>query len=233
MNILAVDTSTLVLSIAVLNEQKILGEKTTNLKKNHSVRLMPAISELLTDLDMTLSDMDLFAVTAGPGSYTGVRIGVTTIKTFAWALHKPFLAVSTLEVIAMNGLHFPGNIVPLIDARREQAYTAVYQGQEDRLQLKLPEQIILVDDLLEQLKQDQNETLFIGDDVTMFSDKITSALKERAIMAPTSHNLPRASNLGILSLQKWLETGKGERHDFSPNYLQLTLAEKNLLGRLT
>jgi tRNA threonylcarbamoyladenosine biosynthesis protein TsaB len=233
MNILAVDTSTLVLSIAVCNEQKVLGEKSTNLKKNHSVRLMPAIDELLNDLDMTLSDMDLFAVTAGPGSYTGVRIGVTTVKTLAWALHKPFLAISTLEVIAMNGLHFQGNIVPLIDARREQAYAGVYQLEDGILQPKMTEQIIPIEELLAHLKQNQRNTLFLGDDVLSFENQVKEVLEDFAVFAPPSFHLPRASNLGILALHKWLKTNKSEAHDFAPNYLQLTLAEKNLLGRLS
>lgn len=233
MNMLAVDTSTLVLSIAVLNEQKVLGEKSTNLKKNHSVRLMPAIDELLTDLDMTLADMDLFAVTAGPGSYTGVRIGVTTIKTLAWTLNKPFISVSTLDVMAMNGLHFPGNIVPLIDARRDQTYASVYTVTDDMLQQNIPEKIILIDDLLTLLKQDQRNTLFIGDDVVLFENKIKEVLEDRVVFAPSSFHLPRAGNLGVLALHKWLKENKSESHDFAPNYLQLTLAEKNLLGRLS
>jgi tRNA threonylcarbamoyladenosine biosynthesis protein TsaB len=233
MNILAVDTSTLVLSVAVLNEQKVLGEKSTNLKKNHSVRLMPAIDELLTDLDMSLSDLDMLAVTAGPGSYTGVRIGVTTIKTLAWSLQKPFLAVSTLAVMAMNGLYFPGNVVPLIDARREQVYTAVYNPGNGKLQEKMPEKIVLIDDLLSELKMDQNQVLFVGDDVDIFRSTIESKLGDQARFAPPTFYLPRASNLGVLALQKWFQSNKSENHDFAPNYLQLTLAEKNLLGRLT
>ncbi|WP_028778442.1 tRNA (adenosine(37)-N6)-threonylcarbamoyltransferase complex dimerization subunit type 1 TsaB [Shimazuella kribbensis] len=233
MNILAVDTSTLVLSIAVLNEQKVLGEKSTNLKKNHSVRLMPAIDELLTDLDMSLSDIDIFAVTAGPGSYTGVRIGVTTIKTLAWSLQKPFLAVSTLAVMAMNGLYFPGNIVPLIDARREQVYTSVYQKENGKLQEKMPEKILLIDDLLTELKIDKKSVLFVGDDTHIFQSKIEGELGDQAQFSPAAFHLPRASNLGILALQQWLESDKGENQDFAPNYLQLTLAEKNLLGRLS
>jgi tRNA threonylcarbamoyladenosine biosynthesis protein TsaB len=231
MNILAVDTSTLVLSVAVLNEQKVLGEKITNLKKNHSVRLMPAIDELLHDLDLSLAEIDLFAVTAGPGSYTGVRIGVTTVKTFAWAQNKPFLAVSTLAVMAMNGFYFPGYIVPLIDARREQVYTSIYEVQSGRLKGKMEEQIVPVDVLLEELKETKKDILFIGDDSSLFEEKIKAELKERAVFALSSLQLPRASNLGILAMQNWLDSNRSERNDFAPNYLQLTLAEKNLLGR--
>jgi len=231
MNILAVDTSTLVLSVAVLNEQKVLGEITTNLKKNHSTRLMPAIDQLLRNLEMSLEDIDLFAVTAGPGSYTGVRIGVTTIKSFAWVLHKPFLAISTLAVLAMNELYFPGYIVPLLDARREQVYTAAYKGHTGQLEERIKEQIIPIDDLLSQLKQTDENILFIGDDASLFQEKIQRELTERAVIAPPSKNIPNASNLGILAMQKWITTNRSEKNDFAPNYLQLTLAEKNLLGR--
>jgi tRNA threonylcarbamoyladenosine biosynthesis protein TsaB len=231
MNVLAVDTSTLVLSVAVLNEQKVFGEITTNLKKNHSVRLMPAIDQLLHELDMSLADIDLFAVTAGPGSYTGVRIGVTTIKTFAWSLRKPFVAVSTLAVMGMNGIYFPGYIVPLLDARREQVYAAVYQTQAGQLEERINEQIIPIDALLSQLKQTDENVLFIGDDVSLFEAKIQQELGEQAVIAPSNSNLPFASNLGNLAMQKWLRTNRSENNDFAPNYLQLTLAEKNLLGR--
>ncbi len=233
MNILAVDTSTLVLSVAVLDEQKVLGEKSTNLKKNHSVRLMPAIDELLHDLDLTLADMDLLTVTAGPGSYTGVRIGVTTVKTFAYALDKPFIGVSTLEVLAMNGIHFSGLIVPLLDARRKQVYSAIYQAKDGRLQEQLSEQIIPLETLLEQLKDQPKEVLFLGDDVFPFIPEIKQVLGDQAILAPPAFNLPKASQLGHLAFKKWQQNNFGETVDFAPNYLQLTLAEKNLLGRLT
>jgi tRNA threonylcarbamoyladenosine biosynthesis protein TsaB len=231
MNILAVDTSTLVLSVAVLNEQKVLGEKNTNLKKNHSVRLMPAIDELLTDLDMTLNDIDLFAVTAGPGSYTGVRIGVTTIKTFAWASKRPFVAISTLETMAMNGCYFTGNIVPLLDARRGNVYAAVYQRIDKQLSVTFDEQILPLTELLHHLTQINLPTLFIGDDTAFFSDQITAELGEKASFAPVSFQLPRASHTGLLALERWQQTQKGEHQAFSPNYLQLTLAEKNILRK--
>jgi tRNA threonylcarbamoyladenosine biosynthesis protein TsaB len=233
MKILAVDTSTLVLSVAVLDEQKVLCEKTTNLQKNHSIRLMPAIDELLQDLELSLSDMELLAVTKGPGSYTGVRIGVTTMKTFAWATRKPYIGISTLAVLAMNGLHFPGLIVPLLDARRNQVYTAIYQTESGTLRVQLPEQLMPVETLLEQLQQQAQPVLFIGDNVTLFATEIQQMLGEQAVLAPPAFNLPQASKLGYLALERWQLSSRSEHADFAPDYLQLTLAEKNLLGRLT
>jgi tRNA threonylcarbamoyladenosine biosynthesis protein TsaB len=233
MKILAVDTSTLVLSVAVLDEQKVLGEKTTNLQKNHSIRLMPAIDELLQNLELSLSDMDLLAVTKGPGSYTGVRIGVTTMKTFAWAIGKPYIGISTLAVLAMNGVHFPGLIVPLLNARRDQVYTAIYQAESGALRAQLPEQLMPVETLLEQLQQQTQSVLFLGDNVTLFAIEIQQMLGEQAVLAPLAFNFPQASKLGYLALERWKQSSRGENADFAPDYLQLTLAEKNLLGRLT
>lgn len=233
MRILAVDTSTLVLGIAIVDEQKVIGEKTTNLKKNHSIRLMPAIDELLQDLELSLTDIDAFAVTKGPGSYTGVRIGVTTVKTFAWGLNKPIIGVSTLVVLGMNGFYFSGLVVPLLDARRNQVYATVLQWESGEPKELLPEQIIPVNQLLDLVKQQSQDILFIGDDVGLFSTQITESLGDRAVFAPASFNRPQASNLGYLAINKWNQGNMGERADFAPNYLQLTLAEKNLLGRLT
>lgn len=233
MKILAIDTSTLVLSVAVLEDHKVLGEKTTNLKKNHSVRLMPAIDELFRDLELSLADIDLFAVTSGPGSYTGVRIGVTTIKTFAYALEKPFIGVSTLKTMAMNGVHFSGLIVPLLDARRKQVYTAVYQAKLSGIHERLTERILSVESLLEELANQPDNVLFLGEDVTLFASEIEQTLGNQVVFAPPLFNLPSASQVGYIACQKWQETEQSEHSDFAPNYLQLTLAEKNLLGRLS
>lgn len=111
MKILAIDTSTLVLGVAVLEEGSLLGEVTTNLRKNHSVRLMPTIARLLEELELKVEDLDGVAVAAGPGSYTGIRIGFTTAKTIAWSRQIPLVPVSSLAALAMNGYRFPGKVV--------------------------------------------------------------------------------------------------------------------------
>jgi len=115
MKILAIDTSNFALGVALLNGNQVVGEYITNVKKNHSVRAMPAIEKLMHDCDMKPVDLDKIVVAKGPGSYTGVRIGVTIAKTLAWTLNIPISGVSSLEVLAANGNVFLGYICPLFD----------------------------------------------------------------------------------------------------------------------
>jgi tRNA threonylcarbamoyladenosine biosynthesis protein TsaB len=126
MKMLAIDTSNFVMGVAVVEENKVIGEIITNLKKNHSVRVMNAVESLLKDCDIAPSELDRIVVAHGPGSYTGVRIGVTIAKTLAWTLNIPLIGVSSLEALAANGRYFDGYIAPLFDARRQQLYTGLY-----------------------------------------------------------------------------------------------------------
>lgn len=128
MNILVLDTSTWALAVAVSRQGTLAGEINSYISKNHATRLMPAIDYLLKSLDLAPSDLDLIAVGSGPGSYTGVRIGVTVAKTLAWTLKLPLLGLSSLQAIAQNQAQFDGLIVPLLDARRGQVYAGLYQG---------------------------------------------------------------------------------------------------------
>lgn len=129
MNILVLDTSTWALAVAVSCQGTLAGEINSYISKNHAVRLMPAIDYLLASIDLTPRDLDLIAVGSGPGSYTGVRIGVTVAKTLAWTLKLPLLGLSSLQAIAQNQAQFDGLIVPLCDARRGQVYAGVYRGR--------------------------------------------------------------------------------------------------------
>src|SRR5574342_1124584 len=126
MTILAIDTSNYALGVALLEENQVLGEYMTNLKKNHSVRIMPAIQTLMQDCDRVPADLTKVVVAKGPGSYTGVRIGVTIAKTLAWTLKKDLVGISSLEVLAQSGKYFDGFTVPLFDARRTQVFTGLY-----------------------------------------------------------------------------------------------------------
>ncbi|MBD1372289.1 tRNA (adenosine(37)-N6)-threonylcarbamoyltransferase complex dimerization subunit type 1 TsaB [Hazenella sp. IB182357] len=233
MKLLAMDTSTLVMSVAVLDvkEQKVLGEVTTNLHKNHSIRLMPTIDQLLQDLDLTIQDIALLAVTSGPGSYTGLRIGITTAKTMAWARNIPLYSVSSLSVLARNAVHFKGVIVPIFDARRERAYTGAYRFHNRELKAVLPEQVVGVDAWLSQLKELDEPILFLGDDVVRFRSKIEQTLGDQAIGGSPYENIPRASVLGESAYRRWLNHQPAERINFAPNYLQVTEAEANWLKK--
>lgn len=233
MKMLTMDTSTLVMGVAVLEleEKRVLGEVTTNLHKNHSVRLMPTLDQLLKDLDLTMSDIGVLAVSAGPGSYTGIRIGVTTAKTMSWACQIPLYSESSLTVLAMNGFRFDGVVVPLFDARRRRVYSGAYTREEERMVEVLPQQVVGIDTWLDQIAGLERPILFLGDDVVRFQDMIIDQLGKRAEFGSPAENIPRASQLGWLARYKWANHETPEHASFAPNYLQMTEAEANWLKK--
>jgi len=226
MKVLGIDTSNLVMSLAVIEDDKLLGEYSTNLKKNHSIRLMPAISLLLDELDIEPADLDGIAIAQGPGSYTGVRIGVTTAKSMAWSLGIPLVGISSLEAVAGNGACFEGKVCPLFDARRGQVYTALFD-QGKRL---VKDQIIMLDQWLNQLIEPQIPVLFLGDDVSMHRPMIEEKLGELAKFGPPEWNIPRASYIAREGSRKIKLGETANVSDFTPQYLQLAEAEAKWLA---
>ncbi|MFT9487939.1 tRNA (adenosine(37)-N6)-threonylcarbamoyltransferase complex dimerization subunit type 1 TsaB [Tepidibacillus infernus] len=231
MKILAIDTSTAVMGVALLDEKKIYAEMTTNLRKNHSIRLMPTVAQLFDEVKWSPNEIDLVAVAKGPGSYTGVRIGVTTAKTFAWAQNIPIVGVSTLETMAYQQHSFPGVISPLIDARRGQAYVGLYQQRNDSWSNLEYDRIILLSDWLQILKKREEQVLFVGDDVSLHQTQIDEFLGEYATYSSSPFNLPRPSVIGWLAYQQYLTGTVDNTFDFAPAYLQLAEAEVKWLEK--
>jgi tRNA threonylcarbamoyladenosine biosynthesis protein TsaB len=226
MNVLAIDTSNYSLGIALISDEKVIGEYITNMKKNHSIRVMPAIEHLLGDCEMKPADIEKIVVAKGPGSYTGVRIGVTIAKTLAWALNIPLVGVSSLEVLAAGvGRYLDGYISPLFDARRGQIYTGLYQFKNGKLQSVVKDQIILSKNWAEQLQTCEEKILFIGTDVPLHRDVFEQALGDRAMMAEITEQNPRPAELALLGHDKPGE----DIHSFVPNYIRLAEAEANWL----
>jgi tRNA threonylcarbamoyladenosine biosynthesis protein TsaB len=233
MAILAIDTSNFSLGVAISTEEKVLGECTTNLKKNHSVRLMPMISQLLDEVEIDPADLTAIAVARGPGSYTGVRIGVATAKSMAWSLGIPLLGISSLEVLAWNGAYFPGRVVPFFDARRGQVYTGVYGTAPDgNMRLVEEERIVLFKQALEEWKEADNQEpiLFLSDDMEIHKETITETLGDQAIFAPVSYRVPRAAHLAAAGWKALREGHVEETETFAPVYLQLAEAEAKWLA---
>lgn len=231
MRILAIDTSNLVLSIALLDDLRVLGEWTTNLNKNHSIRMMDSISMLLDELDVEPGQLDAIAVAQGPGSYTGVRIGVSTAKTLAWSLSIPVVGVSSLQAVAMNALGYDGPIIPLFDARRGQVYTGLFRSKGmTTVEAELPERIILLRDWLPMVI-DQAEgklILFVGDDVRLHRETIQEIVGEQARFAPVSFNHPRAAHIAIVGAERMAQAENV--HELVPEYLQVAEAEAKWLA---
>ncbi|WP_453992204.1 tRNA (adenosine(37)-N6)-threonylcarbamoyltransferase complex dimerization subunit type 1 TsaB [Bacillus nitroreducens] len=227
MKVLAIDTSNFVLGVALVEEEKVIGEVITNLPKNHSVRVMPTIEQLMKECGIKPKELEKIVVAMGPGSYTGVRIGVTIAKTLAWSLQIPLVGVSSLEALAANGRHFNGYISPLFDARRGQVYTGLYQFEGQALTCVEEDKIILLSEWLEELKKKETPVLFIGNDLVIHKEQIETEFERFAYVAPYTDWNPRPSELAVLGKDK----APVDVHTFVPNYIRLAEAEANWLGK--
>ncbi|CAN7580499.1 tRNA (adenosine(37)-N6)-threonylcarbamoyltransferase complex dimerization subunit type 1 TsaB [Rossellomorea sp. LjRoot5] len=221
MTILSIDTSNYPFGVALIEEDKVIGEYITYMKKNHSVRAMPAVEQLLKDCGVEAKELTKIIVANGPGSYTGVRIGVTLAKTLAWSLNIPLIPVSSLATLASSGRYFPGYIVPLFDARRGQVYTGLYKFQGDRLVCVEEDCNIMLDVWVTKLKELDKDLLFVGNDVSIHESLIKEVLEDQARIAPfVSHN-PRPSELAYIGLGLKEMTA----HEVLPNYIRMAEAE--------
>jgi tRNA threonylcarbamoyladenosine biosynthesis protein TsaB len=221
MTILAIDTSNYTLGIALLRDNTVIAEYITYLKKNHSVRAMPAVHSLLNDCDLTPQDLSKIVVAKGPGSYTGVRIGVTIAKTLAWSLNIPISAVSSLEALAANGRHFDGLISPIFDARRGQVYTGLYEYKNGLLEQTVPDQNVMLTEWLEMLKEKDCPVLFLGHDTSIHKETILDVLGTKGVIGPAAQHNPRPSELAYAGADREAV----DIHGLVPDYLRLAEAE--------
>ncbi|WP_155593745.1 tRNA (adenosine(37)-N6)-threonylcarbamoyltransferase complex dimerization subunit type 1 TsaB [Lysinibacillus cavernae] len=223
---LGIETANTPLSVAVVKDGKVVAEMVQNIKLTHSAGAMPAIEEILARVGLKPNDLDAIAVSEGPGSYTGVRIGVTLAKTLAWTLQKPLVGVSSLQALAANVVLYNGMICPVFDARRGNVYTAVYQGMA--LEAIVDDYHAHIDDLLERLKALEVPILFVGTDVDIFWENIVEVLGDQAVRAPFSFDLPRATEVIRVATKKELPNVEAT-HYFVPQYKRIAEAEANWL----
>ena len=214
MKIAAFDTSSKALTLAILEDETLLAQMTLNIKKNHSITLMPAIDFLMNSLDMKPTDLDRIVVAQGPGSYTGLRMAVATAKTLAPTLKIELVGVSSL--LALVPEQAEGLVIPIVDARRNNVYAGFYRsGQAVRPEAHLP-----LAEVLEIAGAADQPVTFVGE-TTAFVEQIEAALPQAAIQ-PT---LPDAATIGRLGLDLPAQS----IHDFVPNYLKRVEAEENWL----
>ena len=225
MKVLGIDTSTPIGSIALMDGDNLVAEHTLNIVQAHSSRLMPAIDSVLKWGNITVDALDGCAVGIGPGSFTGIRIGVATIKSVCYALDKPIVAVSTLEAIAYNLRSTNGVICPLLDARRSEIYgTAFHGGTEWQ---RLCEDLCLpIDAFLDRLHTgvSANGALnFVGDGLLTYGDAVRERLGERAHFADPIFNVPRGATIAHLGAQR-LQHGDSDSYwTLVPNYVRIGL----------
>jgi len=217
MKVLAFDTSSKALSLAILEDKQVLAETTINIKKNHSITLMPAIDFLMASLDWTPKDLDRIVVAEGPGSYTGLRIAVATAKTLAHTLNIELIGMSSL--LSLVPRQQEGLLVPLMDARRNNVYAGFYENAKP----VMPEAHLSFAGVLEKVK-DADQVTFVGE-VAPFVEQIQEQLPQ----ASYQETLPNAANLALWAWDKKADS----LHDFVPNYLKRVEAEENWLKNHT
>lgn len=223
---LGIETANAPLSIAVVRDGKVIAEIVQNIKLTHSAGAMPAIEEVLVKAGIKPNELDAIAVSEGPGSYTGVRIGVTLAKTLAWTLKKPLVGISSLKTLAANAALYDGFICPIFDARRGNVYSAVYKGYE--LEVIIDDYHDHIDGLLERLQALETPVLFVGADVDVFWHRIVEVLGDFALRTPFSNDLPRASETIRLATKVELPS-VDTIHHFVPQYKRIAEAEANWL----
>lgn len=222
---LGIDTSNYPLAIALMEDQTVLIEETTNLKINHSLTVMPAIEEMMKKAKVTPADLTHIAVAEGPGSYTGIRIGLTIAKTLAWSLKIPLHMVSSLKVLAANGQSFDGLVCPVMDARRGTAFTALYDGKT--LEPIVGDQHSDFREFLNKAKTIGKPILFTGADLVIHEELIREVLSGMAHFSTPQNRLPRASNLIVLAQQ----SEASDIHHAVPEYQRITEAEANYIKK--
>lgn len=228
MKTLAIDTSNQTLAVAVVDGQEVLGQSQTMAIKNHSTELMPAIDGLMQAVGMAPKELEQIVVAKGPGSYTGLRIGVTTAKTLAQTLNIPLIGVSSLKAVAANCVGVSQVVVPLFDARRQNVYAGAYQWHNGTLETRIKDQHISLSELLAQLKAvDGQEVLFVGADTVKFKDMIEAELPTARINQVSLWNYPNGVVLAAIAKE---EAPVASIHDFVPDYLKLVEAEEKWLA---
>jgi tRNA threonylcarbamoyladenosine biosynthesis protein TsaB len=222
MKILSLDTTGLVASCAIVDDEKTVAEFTTNYKKTHSQTLMPMIKEMCELIELDLNSVDYIACASGPGSFTGLRIGAATAKGLAHGLNKKIIPVPTLDALAYNVMGANMPVVPIMDARRNQVYTAVYDTSDglDRISEYMACDI---NDLLSYVDSIADGAIFLGDGVPVFKDVI-SAYSKQFTFAPVSCNMQRAACVGALALEN-IENAV-DCNDFEIIYLRKSQAER-------
>lgn len=241
MRILALDSSGLVASVAVVvsdngaADAQTVAEYTVNFKKTHSQTLLPMLDEVAKMIELDLHAVDAIAVAAGPGSFTGLRIGSATAKGLGLALHKPLIHIPTLEGLAYNLCGTAGMICPIMDARRGQVYTGIYRIDSDcTLEVVEDQMAVDIEELGRRLCGYEGRITFLGDGVPVFRE----ALVERIMagrdigFAPANMNRQRAASVGALALQ-YYKAGRTETAaEHRPDYLRVSQAERERKERL-
>jgi len=222
LKILYLDTSSKFLSLAVAKGDKVLAQTHRKLDRKHSLQLVPLIDKILKKAKISLKGLDGFCVSKGPGSFTGLRIGVTVIKALALALGKPVVAIPSLDILAENAKKIrnskPENICTLVDARQNKVYACLYKRANGRIRRKSGYLLMNFAELLKKLK---GEVLFLGDGISVYADEIKKIKKMKPVFADESLWYPRAQAAISLGIERFKKGKTEDVNNLKPLYLYL------------
>ena len=227
--LLAFETSAKAASVALFDGDRLLGESYQNTGLTHSQTLMLMAEDLLKNCGVTVSDLTAVAVAAGPGSFTGVRIGVSAAKGLAWGKEIPCYGVSTLEAMALGlGIH-DGYILPTMDARRNQVYTALFSAENGTFSRLFEDSAIALSELKEKLLQDK-PIFLVGDGSTLTYNMLHTDIPN--LILPPEHKMhQRAVGVGLAANKAIARGDSGDGASLTPNYLRLSQAERERLEK--
>ena len=230
MKILAFETSAKAASVALLENGKLLGEAYQNTGLTHSQTLMVMAEDMLKACNLTAGDVEAVAVAAGPGSFTGVRIGVAAAKGFAWGAQLPCYGVSTLEAMARNLGVYQGYVVPAMDARRNQVYTAIFHAEKGVLSRVEEDMAISLAELGEKIKNFAEPVFLVGDGAALCYNTLLEETPE--LVLPPEHRMHQRAAGVALAAQALADAGDpGNGAELTPNYLRLSQAERERAAR--
>ena len=225
MLILGIESASLVASAALVEDDAVIAEYTVNNKKTHSQTLLPMIDEIFRMTERTPEMLDAVAVAAGPGSFTGLRIGSATAKGIALACDIPVIPVPTTDAMAYQFYGCAHRICPILDARRSEVYTGIYRFEKD-FEVIMPASALPLAEVMEKLKQEPGPVVFTGDGIPVFKERIMDALGENALFAPPMAARQRAAAVASLGAQMYRNGIMQTSDEHVPEYLRVSQAER-------
>jgi tRNA threonylcarbamoyladenosine biosynthesis protein TsaB len=222
MKVLGIETATRTGGVSVVSEEGVIAEYTLNIEVTHSERLMATVDTVLKGTGLSLADLDGFSVSVGPGSFTGLRIGIATVKGLAFTTGKPVVSVPTLKALAWNVPLAAYPVCPLLDARKKEVYAALYRYENGTLLPVMEEQTIALQALAGMTAE---RTLFTGEGAHLFRDDIMKLFGDRALFAPLSAMVPSAASVAEIGLQMLKNGERTPPDDLTPVYIRRPEAE--------
>ena len=232
MKLLALDSSGMVASVAIVTEEGLLAEYTVDYKKTHSQTLLPMLDTIAKMVELDLKTVDGIAVAAGPGSFTGLRIGSATAKGLGLALEKPIVGVPTLDGLAYNLFGTDRLICPMMDARRNQVYTGIYEFTGEELHVISEQRAVPVVEILEEINSLGRDVIFLGDAVPVYQELIRERTRVSFTFAPVHLSKQRAGAIGALGLQYFKQNRMETAAEHEPVYLRVSQAERERAEKL-